>query len=143
MKKIQRSALVMHSAQNMYDLVNQVEHYPAFLPWCDGAEVIERTLVVQEARVRVSRRGVAASFITRNTMVPGQRIEITLKEGPFTELTGIWEFKPLMENACKVTLDLTFEMDNNLLKSAVGKVFEQAASTLVDSFCSRADNLYG
>ncbi len=143
MKKVQRSALVMHSAQNMYDLVNKVEHYPDFLPWCDGAEVIERTDVIQEARVRVSKGGVGAAFVTRNSMVPKQRIEITLKDGPFTELHGVWEFKALMENACKVTLDLSFEMDNSLLKSAVGKVFEQAASTMVDSFCTRADQLYG
>ena len=143
MKKVQRSALVMHSAHNMYELVNKVEHYPEFLPWCDGAEVIERTETLQEARVSVSRGGVTGTFVTRNTMIPDERIEICLKEGPFTDLKGIWEFKPLMENACKVTLDLSFEMDNNLLKSAVGKVFEQAASMMVDSFCSRADQLYG
>ena len=143
MKNVQRSALVMHSAENMYDLVNKVEEYPGFLPWCDGAEVIERTDTVQEARVSVSRGGVSGTFVTKNAMVPGQRIEIYLKEGPFTDLKGVWEFKPLMDNACKVILDLSFEMDNNLLKSAVGKVFEQAANTLVDSFCTRADQLYG
>ncbi|MTI15115.1 type II toxin-antitoxin system RatA family toxin [Sansalvadorimonas verongulae] len=133
----------MHSAENMYQLVNDVESYPGFLPWCSGAEVIERTDTVLEARVNVSRGGVSGSFVTRNTMWPGERIEIGLKEGPFTALTGIWTFKPLMEGACKVSLDLAFDMNRGLLKSTVGKVFEQVASTMVDAFCTRADEVYG
>ncbi|WP_281645908.1 type II toxin-antitoxin system RatA family toxin [Parendozoicomonas sp. Alg238-R29] len=143
MKKVQRSALVMHSAENMYRLVNDVESYPGFLPWCAGAELLESSDTALEARVNVSRGGVSGSFVTRNTMRPGEHIEITLKDGPFTALTGIWTFKPLMEGACKVSLDLAFEMDSSLLKSAVGKVFEQVASTMVDAFCSRADEVYG
>lgn len=143
MKKVQRSALVMHSAENMYQLVNDVESYPGFLPWCSGAGVIEKTDTLLEARVDISRGGVSGSFVTRNIMEPGARIEIALKEGPFTALTGIWTFKPLMEGACKVSLDLAFEMDSSLLKSAVGKVFEQVASTMVDAFCARADQVYG
>ena len=143
MKKVQRSALVMHSADNMYAVVNDVEAYSGFLPWCSGAIVIEKTEAVQEARVDISRGGVSGSFVTRNQMTPGERIEISLKEGPFTALSGVWTFKPLMEGACKVSLDLAFEMDGNLLKSAVGKVFEQVAGTMVDAFCARADEIYG
>ncbi len=143
MKKVQRSALVMHSASRMYALVNDVESYSVFLPWCSGANVIEKSDTVLEARVNVSRGGVSGSFITRNTMMPGERIEISLKEGPFTDLSGIWTFKPLMEGACKVSLDLSFEMESNLMKSAVGKVFEQVAVTMVDAFCTQADKVYG
>ena len=143
MKKVQRSALVMHSARDMYELVNDVESYADFLPWCTGTVVIERSDTALEARVDVSRGGVSGSFITRNSMIPGERIEVSLKDGPFTDLSGVWVFRPLMEGACKVSLDLAFEMDSNLLKSAVGKVFEQVAGTMVDAFCVRADQLYG
>ncbi|CAM3763427.1 type II toxin-antitoxin system RatA family toxin [Parendozoicomonas haliclonae] len=142
MKTIERSALVMHSAQQMYDLVNNVEDYAAFLPWCAGVEVFEKTETAQEARLDISRAGVKASFITRNAMVPGERIDIALKEGPFSSLTGTWSFTALAEDACKVSLDLSFEMKSSMLSSAVGKVFEQVAATMVDAFCQRADQVY-
>ncbi len=143
MKTIQRSALVMHSAERMYELVNDVAAYPEFLPWCTGSEVLDRGSEHQEARVDVSRTGISSSFITRNAMVPGERIEMALEKGPFKSLAGAWTFHPLQEDACKVSLDLSFEMDGGLLQAAVGKIFEQAAVTMVDAFCSRADQVYG
>ena len=88
MKNIQRSALVMHSAQSMYDLVNDVVSYPKFLPWCAGTELLRADAHSLEARLKISRGGVVASFVTSNTMEPGEMISISLKEGPFTAL--VW-----------------------------------------------------
>ncbi len=142
MKKIERTALVMHSARKMYDLVNEVEHYGEFLPWCSGVTIYERTETVQEARLNISRGGVLVTFVTRNTMVPGERIDIALKEGPFKALSGVWIFTALNEEACKVSLNLAFEMKSSLLGIAVGKVFEPVASKMMDVFCARADQVY-
>ena len=140
-KRIERSALVMHPADKMYELVNSVEYYPEFLPWCADSTVIERSETTQEARLMIKRAGVSTSFVTKNTMIPSERIEMMLKEGPFRSLNGCWTFQALTEGACKVTLNIQFEIDNPLLKSTLGKVFEQIATTMVDAFCNRADQL--
>lgn len=142
MKRIERSALVMHPALKMYELVNTVEHYPEFLPWCADSTVIKRSETTMEAQLIIKRAAVSTSFITQNHMVPGERIEIALKEGPFRSLNGCWTFQALTEEACKVTLNIQFEIENPLLKSTLGKVFEQIATTMVEAFCNRADQLY-
>ena len=103
--------------------------------------VIERSETTQEARLMIKRAAVSTSFVTKNTMIPSERIEMTLKEGPFRSLNGCWTFQALTEGACKVTLNIQFEIDNPLLKSTLGKVFEQIATTMVDAFCNRADQL--
>ena len=143
MHTIQRSALVMHSAQAMYELVNDVASYPTFLPWCAGAEILGQGDDWMEARVDIRKSGIRQSFITRNQLLPGQEISMSLVDGPFSELSGGWLFTPLREDACKVALDLNFEVKPGFFASALGKVFDQVALTMVDSFCKRADEIYG
>ena len=143
MTRIQRSALVQHSAGYMYGLVGDVLSYPDFLPWCTGVSILEQTDRVVQARVQIKRGGVGISFVTCNCMQPEERIEITLKEGPFSALHGLWVFQPLAEDACKVSLDLQVEIKNLLLRSTVGRMFEQVANTMVEAFCGRADELAG
>ena len=116
MKRIERSALVMHPAIKMYELVNTVEHYPQFLPWCADSAILERSETTQEARLIIKRAGVATNFVTQNIMVPGERIEMTLKEGPFRSLNGCWIFQSLTEEACKVTLNIQFEIEKPAIK---------------------------
>ena len=106
---IQRSALLPYPAQALYDLVNDVAKYPEFLPWCSSAEILERTEVLMRASLGVAKGGLSQHFVTRNTLVPGQSIEMNLEEGPFTKLHGVWVFKPLGEKACKISLDMTFD----------------------------------
>ena len=143
MKKITRSALLPYSAEQMYRLVNDVEAYPEFLPWCGGAQVIEQGESFMVASVTIAKAGIQQTFVTRNHLVPNQRIEMQLIEGPFQSLLGEWEFKALDEQACKVLLDISFEMKSGLLSKAIGAVFEQIASTLVEAFCQRAKQVYG
>ncbi len=143
MKKISRSALLPYSAEQMYQLVNDVSQYPEFLPWCGGAEILQQGETFMEASVTIAKAGIEQKFVTRNHLVPNQRIEMQLVDGPFKALMGEWEFKVLDEDACKVMLDIHFEMKSGLLNMAVGKVFEQIASTLVDAFCQRAREVYG
>ena len=127
----------------MYDLVNDVAKYPEFLPWCSSAEILESTEVLMRARLGVAKGGLSQHFVTRNTLVPGQSIEMNLEEGPFTKLHGVWVFKPLGEKACKISLDMTFDYAGAIVKATLGPLFNQAANTLVDAFCQRAKHLYG
>ncbi|MFJ7886105.1 type II toxin-antitoxin system RatA family toxin [Pseudomonas sp. NPDC096917] len=140
---IQRSALLPYPAQALYDLVNDVARYPEFLPWCSSAEIIENTGVLMRASLGVAKGGLSQHFVTRNTLVPGQSIEMNLEEGPFTKLHGLWVFKPLGEKACKISLDMTFDYAGAIVKATLGPLFNQAANTLVDAFCQRAKQLYG
>ena len=143
MKKISRSALLPFSAEQMYQLVNDVEAYPIFLPWCADAKVLEQGAGFMVASVTIAKAGVHQTFVTRNHLVPGQRIEMQLVEGPFQALSGEWSFKVLDAQACKVMFEISFEMKQGLLSSAIGMVFEQIASTLVEAFCQRAKQVYG
>jgi len=142
MKKIARSALLPYSAQQVYDLVNDVASYPDFLPWCGGAEVFSASDYEMEAGVTIAKAGIKQTFITKNHLVPGQRIEMHLVDGPFKSLKGEWEFKVLDVDACKIQFEVEFEVSSGLLSAAIGPIFEQIASTLVDSFCERAKQVY-
>ncbi|GAA3588549.1 MULTISPECIES: type II toxin-antitoxin system RatA family toxin [Marinobacter] len=141
--QIEKTALVMHSAQRMFELVNDVARYPDFLPWCEGTEIHEQTELELMASLQVAKGGVRQRFTTRNQLRAPDVIDMTLVDGPFRNLSGHWKFLALDENACKVLLRLEFELSNSLSKMAFGAVFSQAANTMVDAFCRRADVVYG
>lgn len=140
---IQRSALLPYPAKALYDLVNDVARYPEFLPWCSSTRILETGEDFMRASLEVAKGGLSQRMITRNTLVPGERMEMNLEEGPFTQLNGVWVFKPLGEKACKISLDLAFDYDGPLIRATLGPLFNQAANTLVDAFCQRAKQLYG
>ncbi|CAD5106373.1 type II toxin-antitoxin system RatA family toxin [Zestomonas carbonaria] len=140
---IQRSALLPYPAQALFDLVNDVSRYPEFLPWCSASEILEVSENHMLARLMVAKGGISQQFVTRNLLVPGQRIEMNLAEGPFKELHGIWQFKALTDKACKISLDLSFDYSGPLVKASLGPLFNQAANTMVDAFCLRAKQLFG
>ncbi len=132
----------MHSAEQMYALVNDVASYPQFLPWCATATLLEEGGDFVVACLEVAKGGVRQRFTTRNTLAD-YRIDMALVEGPFSQLGGFWEFHPLREDACKVSLTLEFELKQGLAKMAFGPVFNQAANSMVDAFCARAKHIYG
>lgn len=141
--RIQRSALLPFPATALYGLVNDVARYPEFLPWCAATEVLEESATKMRASMTLSKGGVSQRFVTCNSLQAGERIEMNLEEGPFTQLHGIWEFKALTDKACKISLDLSFDYSGSLVKATLGPLFNQAANTLVDAFCQRAKQLYG
>lgn len=143
MTHIQRSALLPYTAEQMYDLVNRVEHYPEFLPWCSETEILDETEESMRARLTVAKAGLRQSFTTRNALVPGQQIHMRLENGPFSDLSGTWDFKPLSAQACKISLDLHFEYSGPIIRATLGPLFNHAANTLVDAFSQRAKELYG
>lgn len=122
MPKISRSALVPYSAQQMYQLVNDVASYPQFLPGCTGSRIIAANAEEMTAAVDVSKAGISKTFSTRNTLTDGQCISMQLVDGPFRQLSG---------DACKVELHLDFEFTNVLIELAFGKVFKELASNMV------------
>jgi ribosome-associated toxin RatA of RatAB toxin-antitoxin module len=143
MTQIERSALVMHSAEQMFDLVNDVEKYPQFLPGCRNAEVLHSDEQTLEARLDLSRAGIRQSFVTRNRLQRPTSMELELVDGPFSEFAGHWEFKPLGEDACKVQFSLSFAIRNRLVAVAVGKLFSELANQMVGAMSARADEVYG
>lgn len=143
MTTISKSALVNYSPVEMFDIVDDVDAYPQFLPWCGSASVISRDKDEVKAMIEINHSGIRKTFTTLNHLQHGKMIEMELVNGPFKLLHGFWRFHQLGENACKVTLDLEYEFSNKLLGMAIGPVFSQIANTLVDAFCRRADALHG
>lgn len=127
----------------MFDLVADVEHYREFLPWCSDSALVSRDEERLCGRIEVSRLGITQAFSTCNTLDPPERMGIELDEGPFRKLRGEWQFLPLRDDACKVSLRLEFEFSGRLIDKAFGKVFHQVANSLVESFVKRAREVYG
>lgn len=140
--RVERSALVNYSAQQMFDLVNDIEAYPQFMDGCTGAKILARGEDWLEARLELSKAGVSQSFITRNQLQPPASMSLELVDGPFKYLRGVWRFSPLGETACKISFELEFELQNRLLGMAVGKLFEGISNKQVDAFCTRAKQVY-
>ncbi len=139
---VTKSALVHHSAAEMYNLVSDFEAYPNFLPWCSDSKLLSRTETEICGELEVSRIGIKQRFSTCNTLQENERMDIVLKDGPFRKLEGGWVFTPLKADASKVELVLEFEFSNKLIDTAFGKVFGHIANTLVEAFCKRADEVY-
>jgi ribosome-associated toxin RatA of RatAB toxin-antitoxin module len=140
---VEKSVLVGHSAQQMFALVDAVEAYPEFLPWCDGAKVIYRDENRTRATININYHGAKQSFTTENTKEPPGVMAIRLVEGPFRILDGEWRFNTLAADACKIEFRLRYEFSSRILEMLVGPVFSYIANTLVDSFVQRADKMYG
>ena len=142
MPEVKKLVLIEQSAPLMFELVDRVEDYPQFLPWCGGTELIERSEAVTAARIHINYHGIRADFATRNDKVIARHITIRLVEGPFHHLEGTWDFTPLGETACKIQFGLRYEFSNKLLGKALGPVFHHIANTFVDSFVRRAERIH-
>ena len=143
MQCVKKSVLVPYAAAEMFELVDRVEQYPKFLPWCAGAQVIESAERRKTARVDIDYHGVRAHFTTDNVNDPPSSIVITLRSGPFRHLHGEWRFRALDAHACKIEFDLAYEFATAILERIVGPVFNHIANTFVDAFVRRAASVYG
>lgn len=141
MAQVEKSVLVEHTAAEMFALVDRVEEYPQFLPWCGGTRLIERNEAVTLATIEIDYHGVRQSFTTRNRKESPQWMHIELQKGPFRHLTGHWHFKPLSDAACKIEFRLEYEFSSKVLEKFVGPVFSYIANTFVEAFITRADTL--
>ncbi len=143
MNTLKRTAIVPYTARQMFELVNHIEDYPRFLPWCHHSQVLSRTEKEVVATLEINWKGMRKSFTTRNCLHPDARIEIDLVNGPLKHMEGIWHFNLLDGRACHVILDLEFEFAGSFIDRLFEPVFQHIANTLVDAFCKRAAEIYG
>lgn len=143
MALVQKSVLIAHSAQEMFDLVEDIESYPSFLPWCSRTRVDFRDARKTVATLHVSYLAVRSHFTTENDKERPSRMTLKLVDGPFRQLEGLWHFKALAERACKIEFQLSYEFSSKLLEKMIGPVFGQITTTFVDAFVKRADDVYG
>ena len=142
MRRVTKSVLVPYAPAQMFELVDRVELYPQFLPWCGGTKVLAQGENRKTARIDIDYHGVRAHFTTDNANDPPGAIVVTLKDGPFRHLHGEWRFHALGEHGCKVEFDLAYEFATNLLDRVIGPVFSHIANTLIDAFVKRAERVY-
>jgi len=142
MKRIARSAIVEHSAGEMFSLVDDIESYPRFLPWCRAAKVDERTAGSVLATLSVGMRGLKQTFSTRNDLHPPEAMDMRLLKGPFRHFAAAWRFRPLSAQACSVEFSLEYEMAGPLARM-LEPLFDHIADSMVDAFTRRANELLG
>jgi len=143
MAVVEKSVLIERTARQMFELVDRVEDYPKFLPWCGGTELLARTETKTAARLHINYHGLKADFATENAKEIPRWMKIELREGPFRQMDGGWKFIPLGETACKIEFRLHYEFSNRVLEKVLGPVFHHIANTFVDSFVKRAQQIHG
>lgn len=141
--KIHESMAVPYSAQKMYELVNDVESYPSFLPWCHETKILEKTSDYLIARVTAAAKGIQKSFTTKNTWKPYEVIMMELVEGPFKQFSAAWHFKSISVNQSVISLDMEFEFSSKMMSLLLGKFLNRGLSHMIDAFSVRAKELYG
>src|SRR5690606_34485510 len=142
-RKGRRSAIVPHSAKEMFELVDDVESYPEFLPWCNDAKIVSRSNDTVVATLELHRGSISRHFTTRNTRRPYEAIEMRLVDGPFRHLEGGWRFRDLDGQGCEVLLELEFEFESRMVDLVFGHFFEDTLRALVNAFTQRAAAVYG
>lgn len=140
---VERSVLVNHSAEQMYALVEDIESYPAFLPWCSRSEVGLREPRRTLATLYVNFHGLRQHFTTENAVEPGRRVDMRLVSGPFRRLDGHWRFHALGDNACRVEFGLSWEFSSGLLEKLVGPAFRKIADGMMEAFVQQAQKRFG
>ena len=139
MHQVKHSAIVPYSCEAMFNLVNNVEAYPEFVPHCSKTEIHEKTDKTLKASIFLKKGPFSHSFTTHNICVFPHKIDMDLVEGPFSSFEGHWQFDSLGESACKISLQLIFEIKNSLLNRAFAKLFDSLANQMLDAFCQRAN----
>jgi ribosome-associated toxin RatA of RatAB toxin-antitoxin module len=142
MHHISKSAIVPYSCEQMYQLVNRVNDYPEFLNWCSSASILNQTDDEITASVSIKKSAFNQTFTTVNTLTINQRVDMQLKDGPFSHLSGAWIFTALSDNACKVELELEFSFSSKIVDIAISPIFTSIANSQLDAFISRAKAVY-
>lgn len=142
MAQVNKTVLVGFSDAQMYALVDTVEKYPEFLPWCGGVDLIQRDEASTVATLHIAYHGIKQHFTTENHKTYPSHMRISLRDGPFKHMDGLWQFIPLSENACKIVFELNYEFSNTFLDKLIAPVFSHIANTFVDSFVLRAEQIY-
>jgi ribosome-associated toxin RatA of RatAB toxin-antitoxin module len=143
MTEIINTTVVPYTPEEMFVLVNDIESYPIFLPWCTAAKILSQQEERLTATLSLALGKIKQSFTTENTMQDGSKIEMRLIEGPFKHLNGYWKFNLEDEQSCQIQLHMNFEFKNKIIKHTLGKAFYKVMDSLVESFVQRAQQIYG
>ncbi len=143
MKKVSHSAVVPFTAQQMFDLINDIEAYPEYMTGCVSAKVLEQSEKELVAELELKKSGISQTIRTRNTLNPPSQMHMHLLKGPFKHFEGDWRFLDKGEGQCEVSLDITFKLSNPLLSFALTKWIEHNANDQVEALCERARQVYG
>lgn len=133
----------MYSCNQMYDLVNDVESYPQFIPNCADAKCLSRSESQMEGALQISKAGISKWFSTTNELQQNKQIKLQLRDGPFKKLAGVWTFTELDTDACKVELNIEFEFSSKVIELAFGNIFNHVVTNMVTAFTQRAKVVYG
>lgn len=136
---IKKQAIVFHSKERMFELVDQVEEYPTFLPWCGETEVLARDKDITRARIDIRFKGIKQSFTTENHKTYPDKMVINLIDGPFKKLEGEWRFIEIEEGSSRIELELNYEFKNFILEKLISPAFAVIANTFIDSFVTKAN----
>ena len=143
MRTVRRSARVKYSTAQMFDLVDDIESYPKFLPWCKRASVESRSSEFVEATLDIGLGGVNKKFSTRNHLMQPKQIGIELLKGPFKSLEGAWTFEEHENGGTDVALVLEFDVTHSPLNMVFALLFEEVVRSQITAFIDRAETLYG
>ena len=143
MPQVEKSMLLGYSSQDMFMLVEDIESYPLFLPWCKKTHILFRDEHKTIATLHIEHLGVKVHFTTENEKNFPCKMSLKLVDGPFTKLEGAWNFKTLTEKACKIDFHMLYEFSNRLLNKPLSAVFGVIADKIVDAFVERAKEVYG
>jgi ribosome-associated toxin RatA of RatAB toxin-antitoxin module len=138
MPTVTRKVIVDHPAEAMFALVDGVEAYPQFLPWCSGVEVFGRTPDETHARIDIDFHGIRSHVATRNRNAPPEWIHLELADGPFERLAGHWHIRPLGAEGCAIEFSIDYAFASRALEAVMGPVFGQMMETIVERFIERA-----
>lgn len=142
MSVINKSAIVFFSAKKMFNLVDSIEEYPQFLSWCGSTKIIERNIDFTTASIEIAYKGIRQIFTTKNTKKNFDEMVMTLVDGPFKKLSGVWKFKALDQESCKINLDLEYEFNNSVISTILSPVFDYIAKTFIDEFIQEANRRF-
>lgn len=142
MAEVSKTVLVPHSAGEMFLLVDDVQKYPEFLPWCGGVEIKQQDETTTIAAIHIDYHGLKQKFCTENSKEFPHLMTMQLKEGPFKKFSGEWKFTPLNAEACKIEFKLHYEFSTVILEKIIVPVFSHIANTFVDNFVARAEKIY-
>lgn len=143
MPSFSKQVTVQYTADQMYNLVNDIDAYSTFIPLCISSEVHEEQDHKLRATIKIAKGKIGFEFTTVNTMEKGRSISMNMENGPFKSLKGVWRFTPLGTHECIISLHFEYEFPNKLLGVALGGLFKQLCDSMVESFYKQAAVRYG
>lgn len=139
MNEIKKSVIVSHTAEKMFNLVSDIEHYSTYLPWCSKSELREKSENTVIGAIFIEYLKIKTHFVTKNINTPNSRIDMELVDGPFHHMGGYWAFTPLGEHGCKIDFILQYKFANSIIEKVIGPVFNYISKNIVDCFIIRAN----